>query len=99
MSVWILCVYCLCVCLHVCLCVLFQGGGLLLCAVIQCILYNNWQCVGGSRHLERCNPILCLTLHTVCVSVHTLFYVFVSALELQIDTASSTVVSFLGART
>ncbi len=48
-----------CVCIYVCVCVLVlhvPGGGLLLSTVIQYILYNNWQCVGGSRHLERCNP-------------------------------------------
>lgn len=74
-------IYGMCSFLSVCLCVLFlhaQGGGLLLSAVIQYILYNNWQCVGGSRHLERCNPCRAslYTLH-VCVSVHVLLYVCV----------------------
>lgn len=95
-----------------CVCVLVlhaPGGGLLLSAVIQYILYNNWQCVGGSRHLERCNP--CCAWHYtlyVCVCVYACTFVcvwvsmcvfvcvFVSTLQLQIDNTSSTVVRFLG---
>lgn len=46
-----------------------QGGGLLLSTVIQYILYNNWQRVGGSCHLERYNPCHA-SLYTLYVSVN-----------------------------
>lgn len=70
------------------------GDGLLLSAVIQYILYNNWQRVGGSRHLEGCNPC-CAWHYTLCVCV----CVFESSLWPQIDKALSTVVGFLGSST
>lgn len=78
---------CLCVCVSttwmtVCVCVCVAcpctGGVLLLAAVTQYTLYNNCWCVGGSRHLERCNPDRAWHYAlTVCACVCVCTFVFV----------------------